>query len=55
LNICFIDRYIFPKSTEKIKVASDMLAASEIAVSDSRGGLFSAFTGDQGCLVGQEN
>jgi hypothetical protein len=43
------------KIAEKIKVTSDMLAASEIAVSDSCGGLFLAFAGDQECLVGQKN
>jgi hypothetical protein len=34
-----------------------MLPALEIAVSDSlaRGRQFSAFAGDQGCLVGKEN
>ena len=34
---------------EKIEVNSNMRAASEIAVSDSRGRMFSAFAGDQGC------
>ena len=33
---------------EKIDVTSDMRAASEIAASDSRGQMFSAFTGNQG-------
>jgi hypothetical protein len=33
----------------KIELTSGMLAASEIYVADSRGGLFSAFVGDQGC------
>jgi hypothetical protein len=33
---------------KKIEVPSDMLAASKIAASDSCGGMFSAFAGDQG-------
>jgi hypothetical protein len=36
---------------KKIEVTSNMLVALEIAVSDSRGELFSAFVGDQGCQL----
>jgi hypothetical protein len=34
---------------EKIELTSGVLAASEINVADSCGGLFSAFAGDQEC------
>jgi hypothetical protein len=39
---------------DKFEVTSNMLAASEVTVSGSRRGLFSAFAGDQECWVGQE-
>jgi hypothetical protein len=40
---------------EKFELTSGVLAASEINIADLRSGLFSAFAGDQGCLIGPEN